>query len=187
MALNNVAVTDLTLTFVISRYPRKLLAYLKKVRGYRIEERVPGIYTVIGDIIPIQIIDSRKLSEAENIWLKDLDNELDVARLNRLTKEITRLGKAAQIGAYIDAIARANSDIIKEAMKMKKSTVTLEQVLEETGITARAEARGEARAEARAKLEVARNLVNIGVSMKKVVQATGLDIETVKALVHSSI
>jgi predicted transposase/invertase (TIGR01784 family) len=61
-------------------------------------------------------------------------------------------------------------------MKVKKSTVTLEQVLEETGITARAEAR--------AKLEVARNFVKMGVSLKKVAQATGLDIKTVKSLVQ---
>jgi hypothetical protein len=64
------------------------LAHLGKVRGYCVEEKSPGIYTVIGDIIPIQIIDSRKLSEEENIWLKDLDNELDVSRINRLTVEI---------------------------------------------------------------------------------------------------
>jgi hypothetical protein len=78
--LNAVAISDLTLTFVVSRYPRDLLTHLKKVRRYRVEEKSPGIYTVIGDIIPIQIIDNRKLSEDENIWLKDLDNKLDVAQ-----------------------------------------------------------------------------------------------------------
>jgi hypothetical protein len=33
-----------------------------------------GVYTVTEDIIPIQVIDNRKLSGGENIWLKSLDN-----------------------------------------------------------------------------------------------------------------
>jgi hypothetical protein len=180
MFLNKIGIGDLTLTFVTSRYPRKLLTHLEKVRGYRIDDSIPGIYTVIGDIFPIQIIDSRKLSEAENIWLKDLDNTLNVARINRLTKEIERLGKAAQVGAYLDAIARANAEMIKESIKMSKSTVTLEQVLIETGLVAKWKVEGKVEGKA----EVARNLVKLGVSPKKVAQATEMDIEAVKALIQ---
>jgi hypothetical protein len=131
------------------------------------------------DIIPIQIIDSRKLTEAENIWLKDLDNTLDVARLNRLSREIKRLGKAARIGAYLDAIARANMEMIQEAIKMKKSTVTLEQVFAETGLAAKLETKGKA--------EMARNLFKMGLSLKKIAQATEMDIETVKSLVKTGV
>ena len=50
---------------------------MREVRGYAVEEKRPGIYIVKGDILPVQIIDSRKLSEEENIWLKDLDNRLE--------------------------------------------------------------------------------------------------------------
>ena len=35
-----------------------------------VDERSSGIYTVEGDILPIQIIDSRQLSADENLWLK---------------------------------------------------------------------------------------------------------------------
>jgi predicted transposase YdaD len=139
---------------------------------------------VIGDIIPIQIIDSRKLSEAENIWLKDLDNTLNVARINRLTLEIERLGKATQVGAYVDAIARANAEMLKEAIKMSKNTVTLEQVLVETGLAAKWEAKAKAEGKAEGKVELARNLVKMGVSLKKVAQAAEMDIKTVKSLVQ---
>jgi hypothetical protein len=62
-------------------------------------------------------------------------------------------------------------------MKMSKSKVTLEQVLIETGLMAKAEAKG--------KLEGARNFMNMGVSPKKIAQASGLDIETVKSLIKS--
>ncbi|MDR3341758.1 MAG: hypothetical protein LBT14_03030, partial [Treponema sp.] len=107
---------------------------------YTVEERSSGIYTVTGDIIPIQIIDNRRLSGEENIWLKELDNELDVERISRITREIDRLGKAAQIGAYLDAIARANSGILQEALKMSDTALTLEKVFEEAGLIAKWEA-----------------------------------------------
>jgi len=48
MALNKVDIKDLTLTFVESRYPRELLAHLREVRGYIVEEKMPGIYIVSG-------------------------------------------------------------------------------------------------------------------------------------------
>ncbi|MDR1046699.1 MAG: hypothetical protein LBL64_02920, partial [Treponema sp.] len=78
-----------------------------------------------GDIIPIQIIDSRELSEGENLWLKNLDNGLNVEEIRRITEEIARLGKAARIKAYVDAIMRANVGMVEEAIRM--SDMTLEQ------------------------------------------------------------
>jgi hypothetical protein len=65
VTLNKVSIQDLTLTFVESRYPRELITHLKEERGYTVEEKQPGIYTIKGDILPIQIIDSRKLSGEE--------------------------------------------------------------------------------------------------------------------------
>jgi predicted transposase/invertase (TIGR01784 family) len=131
---------------------------------------------VTGDIIPIQIIDSRELSESENLWLKNLDNELNVERINRITVEIARLGKSARIKAYLDAIVRANPETLEEAIHM--SDVTLEQVFERTGLIAKWEARGEVRGKMEGKREVAKNLINIGLSLEQIAQVTGLDIET---------
>jgi hypothetical protein len=138
--------------------------------------------------MPIQIIDSRELSEGENLWLRNLDNELNVEGIRRITGEIARAGKEARIKAYLDAIMRANVRMVEEAIRM--SDVTLEQVFERTGLLAKWEAkykaegeaigeeRGEARAEKRVKREVAENLINIGLSLEQVAQVTGLDIET---------
>ena len=61
--------SDITLTFVENRHPRKLLKYLTGTRGYKAEETSPGIYLVTGDYVPIQIIESGKLPEQENLWL----------------------------------------------------------------------------------------------------------------------
>jgi hypothetical protein len=188
------SVTDLTLSFVESRHPRELLAHLREVRGYGVEERSPGIYTIRGDIIPIQIIESRRLLEEENIWLRDLYNRLDLREINRISVEIGRLGKAAQIGAYLDAISRANSERIMEALQMGDSTLTLERIFEKTGLAAKWEARAKAegivegKAEGKAEGEekkaraIARILIGKGWSPEETAETTGLDIETVKSL-----
>jgi hypothetical protein len=185
-SLNQVPITGLTITFVESRHPRDLLTHLGEVRHYAVENRSPGIYTVEGDVMPIQIIDSRELPEDENLWLKNLDNELDVPRINRITVEIDRQGKAARIGAYLDVIARANPEMLQEAMKMSESTLTLEQVFENVGWAAKWEARGEARGEvkgeAKKALKIAHALLNKGWTSEEVAETTELDLEIIKSL-----
>jgi len=59
--------SEITLTFIGSRYPRKLVKYLTGKRGYKIEKTSPGVYTISGDYMPIQIIQSKKLPETENL------------------------------------------------------------------------------------------------------------------------
>ncbi|MCL2880460.1 MAG: hypothetical protein FWF29_09460, partial [Treponema sp.] len=89
-ALNKVSITSMTITFVENRYPKKLLTHLCKILGYTVEESDNGIYTVNGNIIPIQIIDRNKLSLDENVWLRGLSDRLDFSVFNRVTTEATR-------------------------------------------------------------------------------------------------
>ena len=177
-SFEKVPVTSMTISFVESRFPRELLGHLREIGGYKVEETSPGVYTVKGDILPIQIIDSRKLSAEENLWLKDLNNKLNAQEAGRLLLEAKRQGKAARINAYIDAIARANYLAIKEAMNMSNTAISFDEVLEITGANARAEARG---AERKA-LDIAENMVNLGLPFETVAAATKLDPEKVKAL-----
>ncbi|MDR1174917.1 MAG: hypothetical protein LBK83_05545 [Treponema sp.] len=178
-SLEHVPVTECTLSFVESRHPRDLLAHFRKVRGYRVEERSPGIYTVSGDILPIQIIESKRLLAEENLWLRDLDNRLDMAGIREVAKAVEGLGKGAGAGAYLEVITRANAEQVKEALKMSKSAITLERVLEEAGLTTKWEAR--------AKREVAEKLLKMGIPLKKVTEATGLDLKTVKSLIQGEV
>jgi len=151
---------------------------LETVRKYKVEENSPGIYTVTGDIFPIQIIDSCRLSADENLWLKNLSNSLDPFSVIKVKEEVIRLDKAARVQAYMNAIAKANYNAVEEAVEMREPAKSLEEVLERTGITARAEARGEERKA----MGIAQNLVNMGLSFEAVVSATELDPEKVKAL-----
>jgi hypothetical protein len=177
-SLEKVPITDLTITFIESHYPEKLLDHLKNVRGYTVEETGDGIYNISGDIFPIQIIDNRRLPAEENRWLKNLSNKLDAPELSRIYIEISRIDKAVKIAAYLDAILRANAGTLKEVIKMSDATITLEQVFEEVGWIAKWEARGK---ELEA-LKIAKNMIKQELPFETIVSATQLDPEKVKEL-----
>ena len=180
-SLEKAPITGLTVSFVESRYPKKLINHLKEVRGYTVEQTGPGIYTVSGDILPIQVIDSRRLPPGENLWLKSLNSRLDIAALKRITAEIDRQGKAARTAAYFNAIAQANARIVQEAIQMNKR-LTLEKVLEDAGWLAKWEAKGMAKGRECGAFDIAQNMVNMGLPFETVVSATQLDPEKVRVL-----
>ena len=136
--------------------------------------------------MPIQIIDTRRLSSGENLWLRDLDNRLDAAEIGRITAEIHRLGKATRIGAYLYAITRANAKSFREAIEMSDTALTFDQIVEEAGLTAKWEARGEARGEEKKAREIARNLLANGFSLEQTAQLSGLDMAEVRKLSENS-
>ena len=194
MALNGTDVNEMTLTFVQSGRPRELFTHLQEKREFTIEEKSAGIYTVTGDVLPIQVINTRRLSPEENLWLRDLDNRLDAAETRRITAEIYKLEKAVQVGAYLDAVIRANAKSFKEAMKMGDTAITFDQIMEDVGLAAKWEARGEARGDARGEArgeekkarEIAKKLLGNGISPEQTAQLCGLDIVDVRKLSEDS-
>jgi len=182
-SLNDKAdINELTLTFVKSGYPMELIRHLTEERNYTVEESLPGIYSVKGDILPIQIVDNRRLSAEENLWLKELDNRLGAEQIQRITNEIQRLGSTARVKAYLYVLAQANPKSLQEAYTMSDIALTLDKVLEEVGFTARMEAKAEARGEARGKEEIAQKMLKSGFLIGQVAELSGLDVERIKAL-----
>jgi hypothetical protein len=190
-SLERIPITECTMTFVESRHPRELLIHFKEVRHYGVEETSPGIYTISGDIVPIQIIESKRLLAEGNLWLKELDNRLDAAGIWQVAAAIKRLGKGAKAEAYLDAIIRANHKETEEALEMNEMAAALLQKVERVErlrlrLLAEAKAEGikkdkfEGRLEG--KIEVAQKLLEMGTPLKKVAEATGFDIETLRSL-----
>jgi hypothetical protein len=145
--------SDITLTFIESKYPRKLLKYLINTRNYRVEDTSRGVYQILGDYLPIQIIDSGKLSDSENLWLKSLTNNLKVRNATAIIEEGSARAGKVPLGAYLYVLSRANSETFMEvgnmAVKTKKRKRTFEEVFTEAGFIPEWMARGEAIGEAR--------------------------------------
>ena len=179
---------DLTITFIESRRPRKLLRYLEKERGYAISETAPGIYQISGDYIPIQIIVSKRLAESENLWLKSLAKDLEVESANAILEARGKSAGKAPMGAYLDLLARANPDIFLEVQTMAAKTRprrTFEEVFTEAGIIPEWISRGRVEGEMRGKMEIARNLLAKGMPIGEIAQVTALPPEEIQALCSS--
>ena len=87
---------------------------MKNTRSFTVAKTSDGIYTVSGDILPIQIIDNRQLAPEENVWLKNLSNKLNYSDVEQVTIKIAQKGKSTQIKAYAYAVANANLKALME-------------------------------------------------------------------------
>lgn len=194
----DVNLEELSLTFVGDKYPRELVRYLKEDWGCKVEEAEEGIYRIKGDRVPIQIIETKKLSPDGNRWLKELRRDLEAEEVKGILKERERIRGKTPLGAYYDAILRANPKVFLEAIKMSDDTMTLEDVLTETGILpkwleqgrekGREEGREKGREEGREEgeeeraLKVARNLLKKGWTPEETAETVELDITKIRTL-----
>ena len=118
-AADEIKANELTMTFVCSRYPVKLIRHLKEKRGYTIEKQEDGIYYIKGDYFPIQIIVTSKLSETENLWLKNLtDNMKDVGSAEKLIDDYGKHRENHLYEAVMNIIVRANKGKFQEVRGM---------------------------------------------------------------------
>ena len=118
-AADEIKANELTMTFVCSRYPSKLLRHLKEKRGYTIEKPEDGIYYIKGDYFPIQIIVTSKLSETENLWLKNrTDNMKDVRSARKLIDDYGKHRENDLYESVMNIIMRANKEKFQEVRGM---------------------------------------------------------------------
>jgi hypothetical protein len=182
----DVDMADITLSFVVSRYPRELIKHLAGVRGYRVEETEPGIYVVSGDYLPIQIIQVKKLSEADNLWLRSLRDDLESGAAGVIVEEGRERLRFS--GAYLNALIRANPEAFLEAQTMARPT--FEEVFTKAGLIpqwieqgiAQGLERGHEQGEEKKAFEIARRMKVMGFSEAQIIAAAGLSPEDIAGL-----
>jgi len=136
-ALDDIKVDDLTLSFVVVSYPRELFRHLRETLGYEVEEKHPGVFWVTGSIIPVQIIDIRKLSDDENLWLRNLNRNLTEKNLLWAHGMKKKHGSRLDMNAWMQAVFAANYKAIKEIFSKEGNsmlTAGMRRTLEEIGL-----------------------------------------------------
>jgi hypothetical protein len=93
------------------------------------------------------VIESKKLPESENLWLKGLAKDLNAATAGLILEESRKRGKGAEaeLAAYLYALINANIKTMQEVLVMAKEGLPFDRWMEETGLAAKWEAQGEAR------------------------------------------
>ncbi|MDR1177418.1 MAG: hypothetical protein LBK64_01185 [Spirochaetaceae bacterium] len=147
------------------------------------EETGPGIYTVSGDYLPIQIIETKRLSAEENLWLRSLTNDLERGAARVILEGRKGAARKVSLNAYIDVLMRANPRTFMEALNMANHTETFEEVFTEAGIIPQWIARGIEQGEEKKALAIARNLLAKGWAVEDAAEMTDLPLEKVRSLV----
>ena len=142
---DSIKIQDITITFVCHRYPRSLMRHLKEERGYQITGVEDGIYYIIGDKIPIQMILTKELSEKHNLWLKSLTDDLEGAdTVRRLIEQYGEHKENKLYKSVMNLIVRANQDKFKEVKTMCEA---LEELMKDEMDAKKAEGKMEGKTE----------------------------------------
>jgi predicted transposase YdaD len=158
---------------------------LKTTPGYHVEKTAGGMYYVHGRDFPIQIVETKRLSERENLWLASLRDDLTVQSAERVLAESGKRREPG-IAAYLYALTTARSKVFTEVWNMTKRQKEFEQFLtqvaEESGQLEKWRQEGIVQGVHQTKLETARNLRNMGCDNEFIVAATGLAPADIAAL-----
>lgn len=124
--VDSIKVDEITLTFVCKGYPRNLIQHLTETRGFKIELFQAGIYYIMGDIFPIQLIVTSRLSKEENFWLQNLTDELpDKAAVEELARVYQDKRKNTLYRSVMNVIIKANEELFKEESDVCEAIIDL--------------------------------------------------------------
>ena len=127
--VNSILLEELTISFVCQNYPRELFRHIVEERKLQIKKMYAGIYYVIGDTLPIQIIVTGELSKKESLWLRNLTNQLKSTKdAEELIEDYKKHKKNTLYESVMDIIVRANEEKFEEARRMCKA---LEELMKE--------------------------------------------------------
>lgn len=114
-----ISIEELTISLVCAGIPRKLWKHLRIQRGYEIKRVESGIYYVIGDKIPIQIIVTKELSVEENLWLRNLTNKMEKAEdAEKMICEYRKHKENSLYQSVMNIIVQANREKFEEVKDM---------------------------------------------------------------------
>ena len=117
-AFEKVRMSDITISISLTIYPRELIKILKTECGLKIQKFNNGVYHIIGDVVPIQLLESKNLPENENVFLRNLRSNLsseDMLKTLQYYKERKSLNNK---NVFLDRLIKANPNAFMEAMNM---------------------------------------------------------------------
>ena len=120
--VNSILLEDLTISFVCQKHPRELFRHLIKGRNLQVQKVYEGIYYVVGDTLPIQVIVTSELSKKESLWLRNLTNRLESTKdAEELLRDYKKHKKNTLYESVMDIIVRANEEKFEEVRRMCKA------------------------------------------------------------------
>ncbi len=143
---------ELTITFVCYHYPYTLIRHLEELRGYQAVRQEDGIYYIIGDIIPIQLIVVPELTDEKNLWLHSLTNKIRTSEsVRQLVNEYEEHKQSRLYESVMQIIVQSNKTRFQEVDSMCQALYDLFKDQLEQMVDQKADERAKQIAEERAK------------------------------------
>ena len=128
--VDEIPAEEVSLTFMRVAYPKKLFTELRE-KGCKVEERYPGIYYLIGNVIfPIQVIVIKDLDSEKHAGLKILTKEAKEEDIRKFLTE-ARLAKEPGDLANIDAILQVSVSANRKSYETVREDKDMCQALRE--------------------------------------------------------
>ena len=165
---NEIKAEDITLTFAVTHFPREMLKEIQRTRNLQVVKVDEGIYHISGDMFPIQIIHTTKLSKENNFWLKNLTNDLKKKEdAEYLLKRYSEKKQENLYQSVMDIIVKANLELFEEVDDMCDALMEI------------------VKPKVEAKVQAAREEVKIELINKKL--AKGMPIEDIADFMEESV
>ena len=159
------------------------MVFLKE--QFKVRREQPGIYIVVGEVYPTQIIVTSELSEKDNFWLASLRKGLTE---EQLAKVITEAADKPGADAYLYAVINANIKTMEDLNMRRKEGVVFSEKLDAffreryASDIAKSEAKWKTEGKAERDIEIAQNLKKMGLGVSQIQQATGLSSGEIECL-----
>jgi hypothetical protein len=187
-AKNRLSLNAMTVSFVSPRYPEKALARVRDEYGLVAREQEPGVYYITGLLMPAQVIASSRLSERDNVWLRNLNDKLKAADMLAVLEAGARKPAGLSVAAYMHIVFQSNPETLKEVLEM--NGLTVEKILEDAGYIPKWRnegmqyglKQGLQQGITQGARNVAANLKKMGMPVEQISQATGLSKAVIEQL-----
>lgn len=114
VSVNSIPIFDITISYIINHYPRKLFTHLRKERQIPIVKISKGIYYVYKEMFPIQVIVCHELPVTENTWLHCLTTTLNpITSLPVLINKYQKNKNNPLYKAFMNTIVHVNPSIFE--------------------------------------------------------------------------
>ena len=162
------------------KFPRDMLKEIQRTRNLTVVKFDEGIYHISGEIFPIQIIHTAKLSEENNFWLRNLTNDLKAKEAQNLLRRYNERQQEHLYQSIMDAIVKANIELFEEVDDMCDALMEIVKPKVEAKVQA---ARDEERTNV--KIELIRKTLAKGMSVEEIADLLEESVETVQKLMKS--
>jgi len=174
-SFEKVQMSDITISISLTIFPRELIKILENERGFTVKDEGNGIYYIHGDIVPIQILESKNLSAEENLFLRNLRSNLSSEDMLKTLQSYKKYKPINAKDVFLDRLVKANPNAFMEAMNMSEAVkeIFLEGAEKYGWLDDKIE---------QDRKRTAREMLSDGESAEKVAKWTKLPLETVANL-----